>query len=275
VPGDAGADIALHVAVQGVGPPLIMLHGFTGSAETLEAMASSLQRDFTVYRVDLVGHGRSAAPADAACYTMDSCLAQLCALLDSLDIARAHWLGYSMGARVVLSLCAAHPERVCSALLIGASPGIAEPELRAERVAADAALARRLRDRGIGDFVDYWMALPLFASQRRLGAAYWQRQRGLRLANRAEALAASLTGMGCGAMAPLHSALPAITCPVCLVVGAEDEKFLGIAQAMAARLPRAQVAVVAGAGHAAHLEQAQACTDVIRAFFNSPSACAE
>jgi 2-succinyl-6-hydroxy-2,4-cyclohexadiene-1-carboxylate synthase len=262
-----GDPVTLHVEIQGAGPPLLMLHGFTGSGQNLRGIAAALQDCYTLYRVDLVGHGRSRAADNAACYTMSSCLTQLIALLDGLGIDRAHWFGYSMGARVALSLCAAYPERVCSALLVGVSPGIEEAVAREQRIAADALLARRLREQGLAQFVDYWMALPLFASQSRLGSEYLAAQRAQRLANCADALAASLEGMGCGAMEPLQRALVSIHCPVCLVAGAEDAKFAAIARAMQVRLPRSELALIAGAGHAAHIERPQAFAALARRFY--------
>ena len=46
--------------------------------------------------------------------------------------------------------------------------------------------------------------------------------------------------------------------PVTLAVGERDEKFRAIAERMAAALPRAEIAVIEGAGHAAQLEQPDA-----------------
>ena len=57
-------------------------------------------------------------------------------------------------------------------------------------------------------------------------------------------------------MDPLWDALPSLEVPVTLAVGERDEKFRAIAERMAAVLPRAEIAVVEGAGHAAQLEAA-------------------
>ena len=56
-------------------------------------------------------------------------------------------------------------------------------------------------------------------------------------------------------MAPLHELLGRCSMPVGLIVGADDPKFLGIADDLVARLPDARTHVIAEAGHAAHLEQ--------------------
>ena len=55
-------------------------------------------------------------------------------MLDALEVDAAHVYGYSMGGRTALSLAAAHPGRVRSLVLVGATAGLATAEARAERV---------------------------------------------------------------------------------------------------------------------------------------------
>lgn len=262
-------DGALHVTSRGTGTPVVLLHGFTGSGESMEGVAAGLADDHAVHSPDLLGFGRSDAPDVPAAYTMSRCLTQLCALQDALRLGPAHWIGYSMGGRVALSLAAAQPERLRSLVLVGASPGLADAAAREARVRHDESLARRLLEQGLEAFVDGWMAQPLFASQQRLGEAALARARAQRLRNRPEVLAASLRGMGTGVMPPLHDALPRIRVPVLLVVGEEDEKFRAIAADMARALPDARLAVIAEAGHAAHLEQPAAFAAQVRSFLSA------
>jgi 2-succinyl-6-hydroxy-2,4-cyclohexadiene-1-carboxylate synthase len=261
------AGVRLRAVLQGDGPPLLILHGFTGCAESMQGVAADLADAWCTARLDLVGHGGSDAPDAPDAYTMERCIDQVAAALDALGMPRAHLLGYSMGGRVALALCVERPERVRSALLVGASAGLRDAEARAARRRDDEALALRLEREGMERFVDDWMARPLFASQRRLGAAALATARTLRLANRATGLAASLRGMGTGAQPPLHEHLPSVRAPVALVAGAEDAKFIGIADDLAARLPDARVHRVPEAGHACHLEAPAAFLRVARGFF--------
>ena len=236
-------------------PPVVVLHGFTGSATTMAGVSAALGEAYRVHALDLVGHGESDAPSDPALYTMERCVSQVLAVLDALGIRRAHFVGYSMGGRVALSLAVARPTRVASLVLIGVSPGERDPAARAARVEADASLAQAILEGGIEAFVDRWMALPLFASQRRLGEEALAEARTQRLACRPHGLANSLRGMGSGAMPPLHAHLAGLDIPVLWVVGAEDTKFRALADGLRGALPRAQVRVIPEAGHAAHLEQ--------------------
>ncbi|ACZ40425.1 2-succinyl-6-hydroxy-2,4-cyclohexadiene-1-carboxylate synthase [Sphaerobacter thermophilus] len=258
--------VRLHVERGGDGPPLLLLHGFTGSAATWEPLLPALQAHFHTVAPDLIGHGRSDVPADPARYAMDRCVADLVALLDALDIDRAAVLGYSMGGRTALHLALAAPERVSALVLEGASPGIADPDERAARVASDAALADRIEREGLQAFVDAWERLPLFASQQRLPEATRARLRAQRLSHTPRGLANSLRGMGAGAMAPVHDRLGEIAVPVLLIAGELDGKYVEISRAMAGAMPQATVRIIPDAGHAPHLEQPEAFVEAVLGF---------
>jgi len=246
--------VRLRVLCEGAGTPVVALHGFTGAAESLAGVAERLRAQHSVVRIDLVGHGASEAPRALAPYAMRACAAQLDAVCAALGIGAAHWLGYSMGGRAALALAAFHPERVRSLLLVGASAGLADSAERAARVRDDEALADAIERDGVAAFVARWEALPLFASQARLGAAALAEQRAQRLRNRAHGLANSLRGMGSGAQPPLHDALARLAAPACFVAGAQDTKFRALAEQLAALVPRGEARVIANAGHAVHLE---------------------
>ena len=246
--------------------PLLLLHGFTGDSTTWSDLVACLGPERVVLGVDLVGHGRSPAPEDPAEYTMPAVVASVAATVRAAGVERAHWLGYSMGGRVALHLALAEPSLVQCLILVGASPGIPDPAARAERVAQDVALAAFIRREGIEAFVDRWMAHPLFASQARLGDAHLARMRAQRVGNRPAALARVLEGMGTGAMEPVVDRFGEIQVPVLLAAGAEDAKFSQLARHMAERLPRAEMVIVPGAGHAVQVEAPRALAAAVEAF---------
>jgi len=252
-------------------PPLVLLHGFTGSHASWRALPADWSRQFQVIAVDLLGHGRSDAPADPARYAMDRCVADLASALDQLGAAAVNVLGYSLGGRVALHFAAAHPERVRALILESASPGLAIPEERAARIAADEALAGRLERDGLEAFVDYWERLPLFASQARLPAEARAALRAQRLQNNPVGLANSLRGLGTGAQPSLWERLPELHAPTLLVAGALDEKFTAIARQMAAHLPAARLGIVPDAGHTVHLEQPDTFQRLIAEFLGRPT----
>ena len=248
--------IGLNVEILGDGVPLLLLHGFTGSAASWDAHIPQLAQVARVVAVDLIGHGSSDAPADPARYTIAHAVADLLSLLDRVGGGeRCGVLGYSMGARVALHLAAACPQRIAALVLESGSPGLRDPEERGARRAADEALAARIERDGVAAFVDEWERLPLFASQGALPPQVRLELRRQRLRNKATGLANSLRGMGTGAQEPLWERLYAITASTLLVAGALDLKFRRIAHEMARAMPQAHVEIVREAGHAVHLER--------------------
>ena len=257
---------ALHFERRGDGPPLVLLHGFTGSARSMAGVAAAFEREHETIVPDLPGHGRSVGGAGAGGYRFDACIDALAATLHAAGHARAHWLGYSMGARLALGCAVRHPGTVASLVLLAGRAGIEDEAARAARKAADDALAARLDEQGIGPFVDEWLAQPLFATLQRLGAGFMANERHERLANDPRELAASLRALGPAAQPPLFAALHHVQMPVLLVAGALDARFVAAAHDLARRLPRAEVREIADAGHAAHLERPAAFVAAVREF---------
>lgn len=258
--------IELAADVFGDGPPLVLLHGFTGSSGAWGNLAQRLAERHRVIAFDLPGHGASPAPRDPAQVRLPQVAEALVRALAALDVREAHWIGYSLGARTALQVAVAHPEVVRSLVLEGGSPGIADSVERAARAAADAALADAIERDGLEHFVDAWLAQPLFASQARLPADVRVRERARRLRGSAVGYAASLRAMGTGTQAPLWEHLREVRARVLLIAGALDVKYCAIAHAMAASLTDARVAIVHGAGHAVHLERPDAWLDEVEPF---------
>ncbi len=264
-------DVHLNVAVrQGPvdGPVLVLLHGFTGSTATWQPHMEALATDCTTVAIDALGHGDSDAPPDPRRYGMEYVVADTLRIVDHLGLDRFGLLGYSMGGRMALHIAAAG-DRVTGLILESASPGLATAAERAARVAADEELARFLEAEGIVAFVKRWERLPLFASQASLPEEARQAQRARRLAANPRGLANSLRGAGAAAQPPLHDRLGAIQVPTLLISGERDHKFVGIAREMHAALPDSRLEIVAGRGHAVHLEDPLRWNALVRQFVRS------
>jgi len=258
-------DVALNVEIEGHGPPLLLLHGFSGSLHAWDDVCPLLADDATLVRVDLLGHGRSSAPTDPRRYAFEPTMADLSRLLDRLGYPQAHVLGYSMGGRLALGLAVRAPERVRTLILESASPGLDEAAERARRRLSDAALAERIERLGIDAFVAEWEALPLLQLGEHVAPDVRARQHAQRLANTPIGLANSLRGVGTGQQPSLWSALPRLARPVCLIAGQRDRRYCATAERMHARLPRATLAIVPQAGHTVHLDQPAAYVAHVRA----------
>jgi 2-succinyl-6-hydroxy-2,4-cyclohexadiene-1-carboxylate synthase len=232
---------------------LLLLHGFTNTGASWAEVISALPAGFRPHAPDLRGHGSAAA---ARPVSLDTVLAEL----DALTPERFTLVGYSQGGRIALHAALALPERVQRLVLIGASPGIADPAERDERRRADEALAAWMETVGIDEFVSRWAQTAVLADQPPAVRAAITADR---LRNTTDGLAAALRGLGTGTLPALWDRLGEITAPVELVVGERDDKFRATAERMLAALPDARLHVVPGAGHAVHLEDPWAVAALI------------
>ena len=270
---DVGDGMRLHLAIGGSGPPLVMLHGFTGSAESWAPLRAGLGASHTTIAIDLPGHGGSSAPDEPARYALDRFADDLARVLDALGIGRVALLGYSMGGRAALRFALRQPGRLAALLLESTSAGIGDPARRAERRASDDALADAIERDGVHAFVERWERLPLWESQRALPDEVRALLRAQRQDNVPHGLANSLRGAGAGVDRPVDDRLSDIRAPTLLVVGALDTRFVALGRLLEAALPNARTIVVPEAGHAVHVERPQHFTTAVTEFLrDAPSA---
>lgn len=209
-------------------------------------MLAALGERYRALAPDIAGHGAAAARDPIS---LQSVLDDIAALTPSRFVL----VGYSMGGRLALQAALALPERVQALLLIGASPGIDDAEERVARRAADERLAEEIERSSIEEFARRWATTTdVLGGQPPtvLEAAYEDRVR-----NTPAGLARALRALGTGSLPSLWDSLGSLRMPVTLVVGERDHKFRSIAEQMAARIDRAALVVVKGAGHAVHLER--------------------
>ncbi len=101
----------IHYYQVGEGPDLVLLHGLTGNLAVWHfTLVPRLRDEYRITTYDLRGHGRSDMPATG--YSTDYLAADLLALMDHLEIEKAHLVGHSLGADIALHLAMLHPERV-------------------------------------------------------------------------------------------------------------------------------------------------------------------
>jgi 2-succinyl-6-hydroxy-2,4-cyclohexadiene-1-carboxylate synthase len=234
-------------------PAVLLLHGFTHTGASWDPVLAALGERYRATAPDIRGHG-SASGAEPV--TLEAVLEDLVSLIGS----DAMLAGYSMGGRVALHLALAEPARVAQLVLIGASPGIADPAERAVRRAADERLAAEIDELSLEAFARRWAQTPVLEG---LPDDVLARAHADRMRSSPAGLARALRGLGTGALPSLWERLGELAMPVRLVVGARDEKFLGVAQQMARTIRRVDVVVVPRVGHAVHLEAPERVAEMI------------
>jgi 2-succinyl-6-hydroxy-2,4-cyclohexadiene-1-carboxylate synthase len=255
--------------IEGSGPTILLLHGFTGCKENWTTLVSSLSASFKVITLDLIGHGNTDSPNEVDRYEMKNVCMDIAELLHKFEVEQVHLLGYSMGGRVALAFSLLYPKLVQSLILESSSPGLASAEERKQRREADEHLALHIKQRGVPIFVDRWENISLFESQKKLPIEVQETIRAQRLRNRATGLANSLRGMGTGKQPSYWDKLSTISVPVLFICGEWDEKFCRIAELMKKHVPKSSIYKVSDAGHAIHVEQPEFFGKIVMEFFQS------
>lgn len=237
----------------GSGARLVFIHGFTQTRHTWQDVAKNLSSQFEVVLVDAPNHGDSS----------DISLNLETGANAVIEVGQsATYVGYSMGARLCLTAALAHPQQVKRLVLISGTAGIENKDERLARVVSDEELAIRIEQNGVINFIDSWLALPIFS-----GLTTLNNQREIRLCNTATALASSLRLCGAGKQQPTWSRLKDLTMPVLIVAGENDKKFVELAQRLTTAIgDNAKLQIIENSGHTPHLEKPQRFLDVVNEF---------
>jgi pimeloyl-ACP methyl ester carboxylesterase len=219
--------------VDGQGDPVVLLHGWGTSSQSLSGVVTCLAPAFRTVSVDLPGFGWSHAPPEA--WGIADYADHVRQLLDALGVAGAAFLGHSFGGRIAIHLAAHQPRRVARLVLV-ASAGV-RPRRRLSyhlRVATTKALRRLL-------------TLPGLESAGSRLLQRWQAKVGSRDYLAAGRLRPTLVKVVNEDLAPI---LPRVEAPTLLVWGDQDQEVRRPAmELMAGRIPQARLEVFAGAGH--------------------------
>jgi pimeloyl-ACP methyl ester carboxylesterase len=124
----ASDGVKIHYLEAGQGSPVVLIHGYTGTAQGnwfSNGVAEALAKNHRVVAIDCRGHGKSEKPHDPAKYGPQMAKDVL-EMMDHLKIAKAHVHGYSMGGFLVTQLLAAAPGRFITASYGGS--GVPEVE---------------------------------------------------------------------------------------------------------------------------------------------------
>jgi pimeloyl-ACP methyl ester carboxylesterase len=222
----------------GDGPPVIVLAGFADPLEYAKAspMAQGLQEAYHLIFADHRGQGRSEKPHDVRSYALTTRVADIVGILDVLGIERAHYLGFSWGARLGFAMGEHAPGRVLSLVLCGNQPyewPMESPMLRAVREAVAAG-----RQRGMDALVETWEAS--------IGERFPDPARTWMLDNDPLALEAEFRSAFLeGSISP---DLSTWTTPCLIYAGEDDEMHDGAARA-AAEIPGATFISLPGHTH--------------------------
>jgi pimeloyl-ACP methyl ester carboxylesterase len=248
-------------------PPVVCVHGYTGSADAFNALARHFQHRARFIAMDVRGHGDSAWSPGGAYGYLDQA-GDLAALVDRLELEKFVLIGTSMGGVIAMAYAAAHPQRLKALAINDVGPDIEQGSARitgmvgarpssfasldaaeAYRAGASPILAARpaddqhelalgvLKEAADGSWA--WKMDPAYIEQR--------------------------ITRGAPVRPDLWPGLAALPCPTLVIWGTQSD-VLGKPQAdrMVATLPRGELVAVPGIGHAPTLVEPECLAAIER-----------
>jgi pimeloyl-ACP methyl ester carboxylesterase len=260
----------VNVIELGSGPPVVFIHGLSGSWQNWLEQVPVFARDHRVITFDLPGFGASEMPKDKI--TISRYGRFVAALLDELGVGSAAVVGNSMGGFIGIEMAIRFPERVERLVLVSAA-GLSIEYLRNERaLAVLGALGNRLAA------YSGWVASRSDALARRPVA---RRAIFGIVAHRPDRLPGPLVAeqvRGSGKPGfipaldaltdyPIRDRLGEIACPTLIVWGSEDKLVPARdADEFARLIPNSRKVVWPETGHVAMLERPEAFNALVQAF---------
>jgi pimeloyl-ACP methyl ester carboxylesterase len=247
----------------GAGRPVVFVHGNSSSSKTwLPLLDGGFGRRYRCVAVDLPGHGESPAATDPEVYSMPGYAACVAGLAGALGLTEAVYVGWSLGGHIVLEAASSLPQP--AGIAVFGTPPVADAGAMATAFLPNPAVmigftpdvsAAQARAYATS-FVAPGSALPLDAFEADILATTGAARGGL---------GASITA---GRFADEVAIAGALSVPLAVLHGA-DEQLVSLEYLRGLRLPtlwRGQVQLIAGAGHAPHLEQTDAFATLLQAF---------
>ena len=227
----------LRYQMAGSGVPIVLLHGWGGSIESMGVIFDDFARDHTVLAFDFPGHGESSLPPTA--WGVADYAASVLHVMEALHVQRPHIIAHSHGGRVTIKLATVHPDSVGKLVLVD-SAGVRPPR-------SWPYYGRVLLAKGGKYLATYCGRLGDMARERIYRA----------VASRDYANAGPLRDTFVKLVSEdLTAILPQITSPTLLVWGADDtDTPLSSAKVMERLIPRARLVVLQNAGHFSYLDQ--------------------
>lgn len=243
------------------GPPVLLVHGYTGAKLDWADVTEPLSRRRRVVAYDHRGHGESTHTGDPSSYTFDALTDDLARFADAVIGPQPFDLvGHSMGGRVAMRYVFDHADRVRSLVLMDT---FSEPSRRTPEEVTDAMvqLGRERGMAGVGEMVEQFVRSAGTAGDRIDVVCDRLRWKYERLDPAAfEALAHELR-----TAASVTRRLGGITFPTTVVVGEHDTILREPADVMTRAIPGAVLDVIPGAAHSPQEENTAAWLAAIEA----------
>jgi 3-oxoadipate enol-lactonase len=256
----AGTSLACHVVGQGE-PPLVLVHGFTGSSMDWIDVVDDLAVGRRVITFDHRGHGESTNVGAEHGYSFDRLVDDLEVVLDDLGVDTCDLLGHSMGGAVVMRYALRHPDRLRSLILMDtAGRPIEGPS--AELLRGAAGLVRSLGMPALLSFADVYSPPDGTPDAERA------RVRNRTKLEQMDPAAFAALGDELAGSETIIDRLAAFDAVTTVIVGENDALLRPAADELAATVPGSVLVVIPAAGHSPQTENRLAWLEAVRGHLN-------
>jgi pimeloyl-ACP methyl ester carboxylesterase len=229
--------VRIYYEMEGKGPSIVLAHGVSGNLNHWRRVGGYLdvlKNDFQLILFDARGHGRSDKPHDPSAYG-SKMTDDVVSILDDIGIKKAHYFGYSMGARIGFYVATIHADRFLSFILGGA--GVIDAATAGARAEVTRIIANTQKDPE-GVFA---------ALERQFGRRLTSEEKEEMSANDSEALLALRSALS---NMPILTKeyLSVISVPCLLYCGDVDPRYRGAKEA-AGYIPHAKFVSLPGLDH--------------------------
>jgi 3-oxoadipate enol-lactonase len=246
--------IEVHALVEGArsGATVVLASSLGTTLQMWDPQVPTLASGRRVVRYDARGHGRSPVPPGP--YTIEQLSDDLLALLDRLDVERAHLVGLSLGGMTAMNLAADRPDRVASLSLLCTSARLGPEQMWIDR-------AHTARTQGMRvlapTVVERWLTARFRAEHPDQAAA---------MQKMVESIPAEGYAGACDAIQhmDLRERLASITAPTLVVAGADDPATPPEhGRLIADSIPGSRFEVIDDAAHLANIEDPARVTELL------------
>lgn len=260
--------VSLHVEEAGEGTAILFIHEFGGNHESWEPQLRYFSRRYRCISYAARGYAPSDIPQTIDSYSQSIAMHDALAVLDGLEIEKAHIVGLSMGGFTAIHLGLNAPQRTLSLTVAGAGYGCEkEKEEYFRNVSLE--VADRFESQGAREFSRIYAIGASRVQYQNKDRRGWQ-EFADRLATHSD-IGAALTMRGVQALRPsfndLEEGLRSMQVPTLVVVGDEDDHCLQPGIFLKKVISACGLAVMPKTGHTLNLEEPAAFNALVSEFF--------
>ena len=262
--------VRLFFEEAGSGVPIVFVHEFAGDSRSWQSQIRHFSPRYRCIAFNARGYPPSDVPEDPEKYSQERARDDIRAVMDALDIDKAHVVGLSMGGFATLHFGFTYPDRARSLVIAGCGYG-ASPDKRAQFAAETEAAARRFEEQGMAAGAEAYGLGPSRVQFQNKNPRGWREfvDQLAQHSSRGSALTLRGVQQRRPSLFDLVERMKTIATPALIVTGDEDWPCLEPALLMKRMISSAGLVVVPNTGHAVNLEEPAAFNQHLDDFFDA------